>query len=568
MGGSERWDAIVVGGGAGGATAAAYLAAAGRRTLLLEQYDVVGGSSHVFRRKGQWEFDVGIHYLGDCGPGGQIPTLLRGLALDDRIEFLPMDRDGFDTVIRPDLEVRVPVGWERYLEELIAAFPTDERGLRRLLGVLSKVGRAIDRSLTPASTRGGARLALDAGPAVRWAMRPLSSLLGACGLGAPATAAVTAHCGAYGCPAERAPVAIHASFLENYVGRGAWFPRGGGQVFAAHLVDVIRGHGGAVRTRALVERILVEGGRAVGVRLRDGETIRAAAIVSGADIKRTYTELVGREHLRRSTVRRVGRWRMTAPFVNLYLGVDVDLRGRIPNTNYYYAPTVRETRRLFAEIVDGGSRPRAQWLADMVANMPAFVHCSTVKDPDNPRVAPPGCSALEVMTAVPAAGELWSRQHAGRDYQRDPEYQELKERLAAMLIERAEGAIPCLKGHTAWREVSTPLTQERYTRSTGGAAYGLEPNTRQFGLLRPRSRTEIGGLFLAGASLAWGPGIEGSMLSGLHAAAAVLDRDLAGEIRAGRVIADRSRLSEPSADWDPLMACKRLSVKPPAPALV
>jgi all-trans-retinol 13,14-reductase len=567
----ERWDAIVVGGGAGGATAAAYLAAAGRRTLLLEQYDVVGGCSHVFRRKGRWEFDVGIHYLGDCGPGGQIPMLLRGLALDDRIEFTPMDREGFDTVIRPDMEVRVPVGWERYLEELIAAFPSDARGLRRVFGVLSRMGKAVDRSSTPASLWGGARMALDAGAAARWALRPLSSLLSACELSAQATSAISAHCGAYGCPAERAPVAIHASFLENYVGKGAWFPRGGGQVFAAHLVDVIRGHGGTVRTRAAVERILVEGGRAVGVILENGETIRASAVVSGADIKRTYLGMVGREHLRPRTVRRVEGWRMTAPFVNLYLGVDVDLRGRIPNTNYYYAPTVDDPRRLFAEIVDGGARPREEWLADMVANMPAFVHCSTVKDPDNPRVAPAGCSALEVMTEVPAAGALWSRaagaRGGGRDYQRDPEYLELKERLAEMLVSRAEGAIPCVKGKVAWREVSTPLTHERYTRSTDGAAYGLEPNTQQFGPRRPRCTTEIAGLFLAGASLAWGPGIEGSMLSGMHAAGAVMSRDLAREIRAGAVIADPARLSEPTADWDPLLASKRLAAKP-MPALV
>ena len=559
---SERWDTIVIGGGAGGVTAAAYLAAAGRRTLLLEQYDVVGGSSHVFRRLGQWEFEVGVHYLGDCGPTGQIPTVLRGLALDERIEFLPMDRDGFDTIVRPDMEVRVPVGWDRYLENMIDAFPADERGLRRLFGVLTRLGRATDRSLTPASMMGGARFMLDAGPAARWAMRPLSSLLRACGLSPQATAAVSAHCGAYGCPPNRAPVGLHAGFLDGYVGKGAWFPRDGGQVFAAHLVDVIQSHGSRVRTRARVERILVEGGRATGVRLDDGETIRADVIVSDADIKRTYLELVGRENLRRSTVRRVERWRMAAPFVNLFLGVEVDLREVIPNTNYYYSPTVESPSRIFDEIVDGGDRPRAEWLADTVRDMPAFVHCSTVKDPENQRYAPAGCSSLEVMAPVPAARELWSRVGGERGYQRDPEYLELKEQLASMLIERAEGVIPALKGKVAWQEIATPLTQERYTRTTGGAAYGLEPNTRQFGPFRPKSRTEIDGLFLAGAGTAWGPGVEGSMISGVHAAGVALGRNLAREIAAGVVIADPSRLSEPDADWDPLMASKRLSAKP------
>lgn len=559
------WDVVVVGGGAGGATAAAYLAAAGQRTLLLEQYDVVGGCSHVFRRKGEWEFEVGVHYLGDCGPGGQLPELLRGLALEDRIEFLPMDPDGFDTIARPDFELRVPRGWDRYLENLIAAFPADEKGLRRFVAVLAKLGGALDRSLTPASPGGGLRFALRSGTAARWAMRPLSSLMASCGLSAEATAAVSAYSGAYAAPPYRAPVALHAGFLQGYVGGGAWFPRGGGQVFAANLLDVIHGHGGTVRTRAEVERILVEGGRAVGVRLAGGETIRSAAVVSGADVKRTYLEMVGRRHLRRSTARRVQRWRMAAPFVNLYLGVEVDLRDLIPNTNYYYSPTTAPPRRLFETVVHGGGRPRGEWLADLVAEMPAYVHCSTVKDPGNPRLAPPGCSSLEVMVPVPAARRLWSDledEPGARAYRRDPAYLELKARLGETLTERAESAIPALRGKVAWREVATPLTQERYTRSSSGACFGIEPSIRQFGPFRPGVRTEIEGLFLAGASTAWGPGVDGSMISGMHAAGAVLGRDLVREVRGGVVIADPSRLPERGPDWDPLMASKRLADQP------
>lgn len=554
------WDAIVVGGGVGGATCAAYLAAVGKRTLLLEQYDVVGGCSHVFRRKGVWEFDVGVHYLGDCGPGGQLPPVLRGLALEDRIGFEQMDPAGFDTILRPGLEVRVPRGWDNYLANLIEALPGDERALRRLFAVLQPLGESIDRSLTPASMLGAARFALAAGPAARWALRPLSSLLSACGLSDLAAGVVIAHCGAYAAPPDRAPVALHAGFLAAYVGGGAWFPRGGGQVFAANLVDVIHGHGGTVRTRARVERILVEDGRAVGVELGDGERIGAAAVVSGADLKKTYLDLVGREHLRRRTVRRVQGWRMAPPFVNLYLGVDVDLRGVIPNTNYYCSPNTADPRRMFTEGIGGGARPREEWLADVVENMPAFVHCSTVKDPTNPRCAPEGCSSLEVMAPVPSNHSLWSS--ASGDYRRDPTYLEMKKRLGEMLVSRAELAIPAIKGKVAWQEVATPLTQERYTLASGGACFGLEPSIGQFGLSRPRSRTEISGLYLTGTGTAWGPGIEGSMLSGVHAAGAVLDRDLAREIRRGAVLADPSCLGQQEDGWDPLLASKRLSRKP------
>jgi hypothetical protein len=109
-----RWDAIVVGSGLGGLTAAAYLTAAGKRALLLEQYDVVGGCSHAFRRRREWEFKVGVHYLGDRGPEGQIPTMLRGLGLGDRIDFLPMDparsAAGWSSGMPPSSGVAAPDG--------------------------------------------------------------------------------------------------------------------------------------------------------------------------------------------------------------------------------------------------------------------------------------------------------------------------------------------------------------------------------------------------------------------------------------------------------------------------
>lgn len=123
----SSWDAIVVGGGLGGLTAAAYLAANAQRVLLIEQYEVLGGCSHVFRRKRSWEFDVGVHYIEDAGPGGRMPHVLAGLGLADRVEFLPLDQNGFDTILAPDLELRIPREWDAYLENLIAAFPREER---------------------------------------------------------------------------------------------------------------------------------------------------------------------------------------------------------------------------------------------------------------------------------------------------------------------------------------------------------------------------------------------------------------------------------------------------------
>src|SRR5438093_479251 len=119
----RRWDAIVVGSGLGGLSTAAYLATNGKRTLALEQHDILGGCSQVFRRKRRYEFDAGVHYLGDCEPGGVTPTVLGGVGLEGRVEFCELDRDGHDTLLFPDFTFRVPRGWNHYLDRLLEQFP-------------------------------------------------------------------------------------------------------------------------------------------------------------------------------------------------------------------------------------------------------------------------------------------------------------------------------------------------------------------------------------------------------------------------------------------------------------
>ena len=564
MSDAERWDAIVVGAGLGGLTAAAYLTAAGRRTLLLEQYDVVGGCTHVFRRKRKWEFEVGVHYLGDCEDEGQIPTMLRGLGLDDRIEFLAMDPDGFDTLCYPDATLRVPRGWDNYLANVIDAFPGEERAVRRYLGIMRRLGEAMDRSATPASLGGMAAFAARGRLASAWALVPLNRLLQACGLSERARAALSVECGSYVCPPSRTPVVLHAAFLHNYIKDGAYYPKGGGQVFAAHMTDLIRTHGGDVRTRARVERIVVQGGRVSGVRLSGGEELFAPVVVSNADIKRTYLEMVGREHLSARMARRVTGWRMTLPFVNVYLGLDIDLAGRMPNTNLFSMPTWDSLDLLWTDAVQGiGSAAPSAWQRELGGRLGAYVHSSTVKDPDS-HFAPAGHSAVEVMVPFVPDYRVWGVERAPntrKDYASDPRYLEAKDAITEIMIDRAAEVIPGLREHLVYREAATPITQERYTLSTGGAAYGIEMSIDQFGPFRPRPRTEISGLYLAGASQAWGPGVEGAMLSGLHAAGAVLGRDLAREVRGGLVLGDRSKLTGGGPGWDPLLASKRLSAK-------
>ena len=57
-------DAIVIGSGIGGLTTAALLSRIGKKVLVLEQHYIAGGCTHTFEDKG-YEFDTGIHYIGN-----------------------------------------------------------------------------------------------------------------------------------------------------------------------------------------------------------------------------------------------------------------------------------------------------------------------------------------------------------------------------------------------------------------------------------------------------------------------------------------------------------------------
>lgn len=533
---ADHWDAVVVGAGLGGLSTAAFLATNGLRTLVLEQNQVVGGCSQVFRRAGnRYEFDVGVHYIGDCAPGGTVDRLLHGLGLDGRIEFAELDPEGFSTITLPGVTFRVPKGWAAYEERLVEAFPDEEDGIRRCVGVLRTVAGEIGRGRPRRAT-------------LWWGTRPLARLFDACRLSRPARTVIAGECGDYSAPPSKAPVALHAGFLDHYLKAGAFYPKGGGQVIAARLTEVITAHGSTVRTKARVERILIEDGRAAGVRLVGGEEVRTPVVVSNADIRRTYLELVGAEHLPRRLLRRAERFRMALPLFSLYLAVDFDVRERLPNSTFWIYPH-DDLEAMYADVYAGR----------LPAHVPVFLTSGTLKDPTGSHTAPPGQSTLELMTIAPADHATWGVGEgpaAGERYSRDPHYLAAKERLAEAVLDTASLVIPDLRDRIVYRDASTPVTQERFTLSTGGAVYGLEMTIDQLGPFRPSVRTAIPGLFLAGASTRHQHGIVATLNGGAGTAGAVLGRDLLGELRRGAVYAGADRLPLDAPGWDPLTVSK------------
>jgi phytoene dehydrogenase-like protein len=252
-------------------------------------------------------------------------------------------------------------------------------------------------------------------------------------------------------------------------------------------------------------------------------TVRAPVVISNADLKRTFLELVGTEFVKPKTVRRILGYEMAPALGVVYLGIRRDLRAEgLPNTNFWIHPTY-DLEPLYAEARGGRFHPRPV----------CFVFSSSLKDPGNRRAAPKGHSNLELVTVVPSQPEAWGttvREMADGTYEKNPIYLQTKRELADRLLTAAERVLPGLSRDVDCCEVSSPMTHARFTGSTGGTSYGIALIPKQSLFHRPGPATEIGGLYICGASAMAGHGIPGAMWSGVLAASRIVGNQVLKDV--------------------------------------
>lgn len=510
-------DVAIIGCGLGGLQAGALLAQVGLRVACFDQHYVAGGCATMFERGrsgSRWRFDVGVHYVGDCGPDGPIPGLLRRAGVHD-VAYAALDPDGFDTLVFPGLEFRVPVGLERYRQRLYDTFPKERSGIDRYCRFLAEVDQLAGQAGQKPTLKTALHVLLRGRLAARYRNATVQQLLDDCTRDPLLRAVMLGQSGDYGVRPREASALLHAGLVMHYF-HGAWYPKGGGQVFADKLAARIESLGGTIHLRRGVKRILVEQGRAVGIELEGkgaepGPQVRARAVLSNADIKKTWLELLGPAHLPKAELERAQSWKMAGALWISCFGVEGDLgdKGKRP-TNYWQFDSVDVDD--FYDRADG--RP------DFTPGG-CYVTSATAKDPDTPGHAPLGCSTVEAMTLVPSALSAWgltASDLASEDYRKRSSYLEMKQRIEADMLARVDKLLPGVGSRVVFAESSSPMTHYRFTRASDGTGYGLAATPEQFLAGRPGYRGPVAGLYQCGGSTRSGHGVFGAMRSGEMAA--------------------------------------------------
>jgi all-trans-retinol 13,14-reductase len=131
------WDVVVIGSGMGGLTTAALLSQLGRSVLVLEQHYVPGGFTHTFKRK-RWQWDVGVHAVGEVTERAVLGRVMRALS-GDKLEWNSLG-EVYDEFTFPDLHIAFPDSRVKFAENLRAAFPSRSKDIQRYFDQARSVG--------------------------------------------------------------------------------------------------------------------------------------------------------------------------------------------------------------------------------------------------------------------------------------------------------------------------------------------------------------------------------------------------------------------------------------------
>lgn len=483
---------IIIGAGVAGLSAGCYGRMNGFDTAMFEMHDRPGGVCTSWKRSG-YVFDGCIHWLVGSKPGSDFNRVWRELgALDgrriiDHEEFYRVEGDGGKTLV-----VYTDAGrLERHMLELA---PADSALIRRMASDI----RLLSRMSTPLDRPEGPGEALKMLTGVLPFLRPFLRYRGI---------SIQAFAAGFTDPFLREafprmfdvpdfPVIAALVTLAWLHKRDAGYPAGGSLEFSRAIERRYLGLGGEVHYGSRVEKVMVEGDRAVGVRLSDGTEHRADVIVSAADGHSTIFDMLEGRYTDEEIRGYYASFPLFPTIVQVSLGVARDFSGEPHAVDFP-----------LAEPFIAGGRAHGR----LALNHYCF----------DPSLAPAGKSVLVVYLA--SDYDFWKALSLDRK-RYEAEKKDVADKVIAALERRFEG----ITGQVEARDVATPVTYERYTGNWRGSYEGWLLTTGNSRYMVKRMKRELPGLadfHMIGQWLAPGGGLPPAALHGREVIQALCARE-------------------------------------------
>lgn len=469
-------EAIVIGAGNAGLTAAATLQKSGRQTLLVERHNIPGGCGTSFVR-GRFEFEVALHQLSGLGSPDKpwsLYRLLDDLKVTEKINFVYED-ELYRFVVPDRLDISLPADRMGIEAVLADAFPAEAKSIARYFSMIDKllpeflaVGTALKNGLA------GSDITHQFPTFSAIGMRTLKSVLDEFFRDAGLKSVLAGYWTYMGQPPSKLSFLDYAGLYWMYLAQKPAHIEGGSQALSNALLSSFHSMGGQSLFGTSVDRIIVEGSQAIGIKLANGDELTAPIIISNAAAPITYGHLVRDEDIPKAVKsdflsRRVGPSGFT-----IHMGLNCE-PGDINVTS--------SSTFISANFDEDDQYNRTKTLQ---APTTGLLTCYDFADPG---FAPPGASHVSLMGLHYSTP--WERLSPER-------YNDAKYAYAEKLMALAAPVFPKLSCHIEEADVATPLTHMRYLNHPGGSIYGFDQDATDSPIFR-RPNTDIGGLYHVGA---------------------------------------------------------------------
>jgi phytoene desaturase len=272
--------------------------------------------------------------------------------------------------------------------------------------------------------------------------------------------------------------------------QGVWYPEKGIYAIVTEIEKMAREMGVIIHYGKKVSEIIIENNSATGIKLENGEIIRAQKIVSDADLPATYAKLIHAQHRKKYSDKKLSKFEYTCSAFMLYLGVDKEY-AQLQHHNVFFCENyLQNFRELFEE-------------KKLPSDPSLYVNVPTLT---NPKLAPKGKQLLYILVPVPS-NDPKNAQHVDWEKEKHP----FAEKIIQTLEKRG---LVDLRKHIRMREILTPTDWEALSGMHHGATFGLSPTFLQSSVFRPAQQSEeFKNLYFVGASTHPGGGMPMVLIS-------------------------------------------------------
>ena len=524
----DHYDVIVIGGALAGLSSALMLADKGLDVLVLERHNLPGGIATSFVRGGI-EIEAALHEMMSIGPKEN--RLKVGKFLDDMgvdINWLPVPECYH--VSLPDVEVTLHPGLETFAREVDEQVPGTYEQVLSLLKLCDTVFNSVNElSIHPMSK---AQMLLKHEAFVKTAGYSTKEVIDSFKLPQKAVDLLAPYWIYVGSGFSELPFTIYSVLMADYVGYGSMIPKDLSHEMSLKMAERAEAMGVQIEYRQHVDKILVKGGRAYGVRTARGDEIHADYVISSAYPNTVYSRMiepasaVPEEATKMVNGRRLS---LTAFSVILILDKTAEELG-IHDYSIFHGDSM-DTDELYDNLAGLGPY---RYLTCICHNLA------------NPGVTPEGTCSFSITTLPRVDG--WKTVTAD-------EYDMVKHKIARQMIDDMSAYLDVnLLDHVLEIVIETPMTIAHYTDAWNGCIYGYAHTMQDHIIARLQtSKAEqiIGGLEFAGAHAISGDGMGPQVTNGRKAAKNVLDdikeRSAQGGGKAGK---KKKNTAESDEDFD------------------